>query len=293
MTNRASERPVSGHLGAGEEPGKKPRRRVLHGFLPISKVRRIQCGESGPMSGTRGHDQTAGTTHVRGPPMIVDELTTEVVDRPSGRRVLDPGGPAPDGRPTGPRAPARARTRRCAGVGAPGAHRAARRHRGALPLGPRRVGLGEHVLLGRGAGRHEELEGVLLRLARRRQLDHGRQVAGLPLGDGALGPHLRRELVEHPRAAGARRRRRGRRALRDGAPLVLAGRRAARGPGARGDAGRGADVPVQQPRRAARAVAHRRGVRADPGARARQHRGGSCSRSRSSASASSPRCCRR
>jgi len=32
--------------------------------------------------------------------MIVDELTTEVVDRPSGARDLDPGGPAPGGRPT-------------------------------------------------------------------------------------------------------------------------------------------------------------------------------------------------
>ena len=44
------------------------------------------------------------------------------------------------------------------------------------------------------------------------------------LADGALGAHLRRELVEHPRAAGARRRRRGRRALPRRATLVL-GRR--------------------------------------------------------------------
>ena len=35
----------------------------------------------------------------------------------------------------------------------------------------------------------------------------------VPLGDGALGAGLRRELVEHPRARGARRRRRGRRAV--------------------------------------------------------------------------------
>ena len=46
------------------------------------------------------------------------------------------------------------------------------------------------------------------------------------VGDGALGAALRRQLVEHPRAAGARGRRRRRRALRRGAPLVLArGRR--------------------------------------------------------------------
>ena len=42
-----------------------------------------------------------------------------------------------------------------------------------------------------------------------------------------LGADLRRELVEHPRAAGARRRRGGRRALRDGPALVLARGRAA------------------------------------------------------------------
>jgi 4-amino-4-deoxy-L-arabinose transferase-like glycosyltransferase len=36
--------------------------------------------------------------------MIVDELSTEVVDRPSSSRVLDPGGSAPDGRPSSGRA---------------------------------------------------------------------------------------------------------------------------------------------------------------------------------------------
>ena len=58
--------------------------------------------------------------------------------------------------PTGGRAAVAAtvaRTRDRSGVGAPGALRAPRGHRRALPLGPRRVGLGEHVLLGRGAGR--------------------------------------------------------------------------------------------------------------------------------------------
>ena len=91
------------------------------------------------------------------------------------------------------------------GVGAARALRAARRHRGALPVGARRVRLGELVLLGRGAGRDEELEGVLLRLDRRVELHHDRQDARVALADGDLGPHLRRELVVDPRPAGARR----------------------------------------------------------------------------------------
>ena len=50
----------------------------------------------------------------------------------------------------------------------------------------------------------EELEGVLLRLVRRGQLHHRRQAAGVAVGDGAVGADLRRQLVEHPGAAGAR-----------------------------------------------------------------------------------------
>ena len=65
------------------------------------------------------------------------------------------------------------------------------------------------------------------------------------------------------------------------------------GLGARGHTGRRADVPVQQPRRDARVVAHLRGVRARPRRSSTAAPGGSCSRSRSSGSASSPRCCRR
>ena len=77
--------------------------------------------------------------------------------------------------------------------------------------------------------------------------------------------------------AGADGRRRGRRALRDGAALVRPGRRPARRRGAGADAGRRADVPVQQPRRAARAAAGRGGVRHGPGARGRPAPGGWCS----------------
>ena len=61
-------------------------------------------------------------------------------------------------------------------------------HRRPLPLGPRRVGLGQQLLLGRRAGRDEELEGVLLRLVRRRELHHRRQAAGVAVGDGRCRP---------------------------------------------------------------------------------------------------------
>ena len=47
---------------------------------------------------------------------------------------------------------------------------------------------------------HQELEGVLLRLVRLVQLHHRRQAPGLAVGHGALGPRLRPQLVEHPRA---------------------------------------------------------------------------------------------
>ena len=87
---------------------------------------------------------------------------------------------------------------------------------GALPLGPRRVGLGELVLLGRGAGRHEELEGVLLRLDRRVELHHRRQDARVAVGDGDLGRassgstrgacSFRRRSKASPRSASCSRR---------------------------------------------------------------------------------------
>ena len=66
-----------------------------------------------------------------------------------------------------------------------------------------------------------------------------------------------------------------------------AGGRTARRRGARADAGRGADVPVQQPRRAARAAARRLApTRSTRAARGRLARAGSCSPRRSSASGS-------
>ena len=113
--------------------------------------------------------------------------------------------------------------------------------------------------------------------------------------DGHLGADLRPQLVEHPRAPGARGRRRGRAALRSpcgagsraGAAL-LGGAVLALTPG------RGADVPLQQPRRAAGAAAHRRRLRAPCAAlEAAQTCGWSLAGALRRASASSPRCCRR
>ena len=69
--------------------------------------------------------------------------------------------------------------------------------RGALPVGPRRLGLGQFLLLGRGAGGDQELEGLLLRLVGLLELHHGGQAAGVAVGHGTLGPDLRVQLLEH------------------------------------------------------------------------------------------------
>ena len=72
-------------------------------------------------------------------------------------------------------------------------------------LGPRRLGLGQRLLLGRRPGREHQLEGLLLRLVRRLQLHHCRQAAGLVVGDGAVSPNVRGQRLERPGAAGPRR----------------------------------------------------------------------------------------
>ena len=78
----------------------------------------------------------------------------------------------------------------------------------ALPVGARRVRLGQLLLLRRRAGRVGVVEGVLLRLLRRGQQHHRRQDAAVAVADGAVGEDLRPVVVEHPRAAGADGRRR-------------------------------------------------------------------------------------
>ena len=63
--------------------------------------------------------------------------------------------------------------------------------RGRLHLRSQLVGICQQLLRRGRPGRHEELEGVLLRLDRLLELHHRRQAAGLALGDGAVGPDLR------------------------------------------------------------------------------------------------------
>ena len=157
-------------------------------------------------------------------------------------------------------------------MGAPRAAVAARHHRGPVPLGPRRVGVGEQLLLRRGAGGHQKLEGLRVRVDRRRQLHHRGQVARIAVADGDLGGHLRRQLVEHPRAASTRRCRDRRHAVPHDPALVHTGGRADRRRGRGADACRGADVPVQQPRRVTRTPADAGRVRDDARARGRPYR---------------------
>ncbi len=113
-------------------------------------------------------------------------------------------------------------------VGAAGSAHPPRQYRRALPVGPRRQRLGQLLLLCRRAGRHQELEGHVLRLLRLVQLHHGGQAAGLPVADGDLGAHLRAQLVEHARAAGSGGRGHGGAGLPGGAALVQRAGRAAR-----------------------------------------------------------------
>ncbi len=144
-------------------------------------------------------------------------------------------------------------------------------------VGPRRIGLGERLLLGGRPGRHEELEGVLLRLVRLVELHHRRQAAGVAVGDGALGAPVRREL----RGASScpRRSRAWPRSASSTSPCAAGsgpGAALLAGAGARLDAGRRADVPLQQPRRPAGPAARRRRLRHRPRARAAAAPGGWC-----------------
>ena len=123
------------------------------------------------------------------------------------------------------------------------------RHRSAVPVAAGIPRLGQRVLRRRRAGRHAELEGAAVRLAGRRQRDHGGQAAGRDVGDGPVGPAVRVQLLEHAGAAGADGRCGGGAAVCRGAPYQWPGCGSAGGlrPGA--DARGGVDVPVQQPRR--------------------------------------------
>ncbi len=139
--------------------------------------------------------------------------------------------------------------------------RTARRDGGSLPLGTRLARLGQCLLRRGGASRDQELEGLLLRLFRRFELHNRRQATGRALGDGALGPYLRPQLVEPPRAPGRGRRRDRRIALRHREAVVRPVSRSHRRLRGGTHAGRGFDVPIRQPGRTARAAAHGRRIR--------------------------------
>ncbi len=164
-------------------------------------------------------------------------------------------GAAPPRRSTSPRSPRRS------DMGPTGIARSAGRHRGALHMGPGRVRVGQLVLLGSRAGGYEELGGILLRVVRCGQLHHRRQAPCLVVAHGAVGADLRCERVEHPGTRSAGRRGDGGRRLRRRAPVVHGWRRPHRRSDRRRHAGRRPHVPLQQPRRAARALVDGRGLR--------------------------------
>ena len=156
--------------------------------------------------------------------VVMTDLTP-APDAPVG--VLDPpvpldvppdtrcaGGTGPTDLASGPPAraggPLRAGQGKRRALGAPRPPRVARGDGRPLPVGPRRQRMGQLLLFGRGAGGHQELEGVLLRFLRLVQLHHRRQAARLLVADGDLGPDLRPELVERAGAAGPRGRGHGR-----------------------------------------------------------------------------------
>ena len=141
---------------------------------------------------------------------------------------------------------------------------------------------------------HEELEGVLLRLLRLGELHHRRQAARRALGDGALGPDLRRQLVEHPRA-----RRRSRAWPRSACSTRRSGGGSRPAPGC-SPARCWRLTPVaalmfrfNNPDALLVLLLVGRGLRRDARARSGADPLADAGRARWSGSASSPRCCRR
>ena len=166
---------------------------------------------------------------------------------------------------------ARSRSRPETAVGQPFRGRAAGRDRPALPVGPGEDGLGQQLLRHGRPGRHLELEGPVLRIARPGQRRHRGQTAVLAVGHGAVRPDLRLLQLEPARAERARRGRVRGAALPRRAAAFRARRRPARGRRARADAGCRAHVPLRQPRRLPRAAARRRRLLRRARARTRQH----------------------
>ena len=137
---------------------------------------------------------------------------------------------------------------------------AAGRHRRAVPLGPRLVGLGQHYYAAAAQAGTQDWKAWLFG-----SLDAGNAITvdkppAAMWVMGVVRQALRLQRVHHAAAAGADGRRRGRAAVPTVRRTSGPGRRPDRRAGAGADAGRDADVPLQQPRRAAGAAAGRRGV---------------------------------
>ena len=181
-------------------------------------------------------------------------------DQSGGHGHLHPADDHLQPRPDGRAGRRRHRTVRSAGRPRSRSRGAAHRHRSAVSLDAVGVGLGERLLRRGGAGGITELEGVPLRLTGREQRDHRRQTAGVPVADGPLGTDLRSQLLEHPGASGVARSGHGGGAVRVRPAHLRSRRRVDRRGRARADAGRGADVPVQQPGCPVDLPAHRRRI---------------------------------
>src|SRR5271165_2568538 len=136
-----------------------------------------------------------GITRVRSPsaqvkwllresePIECDHLYTAACGRRPPQTGWEPG-PAPATR-AGNRSP----------VGSPGVVRAAHADRHPLLVGSGQEWLGERFLCGCGPSRHQELEGVLLRLVRLLQLHHRGQDARLAVGYGDIRADFRFQPV--------------------------------------------------------------------------------------------------
>ena len=185
---------IRGSGGTAPPPG--PGARRLRPRARAHRARRSRCSTRSPRSVARGRARRARRRQPRRDDPALRPVPRLGLPRPPRRTATQPA--TTDGRPmsatttdaalggaarTGAAARLRLRSLIRGRAADPAWVRpallvAARGDGAALPGRPRRQRLGERVLLGRGPGRHEELEGVLLRLVRLVQLHHRRQAAG-------------------------------------------------------------------------------------------------------------------
>ncbi len=149
-------------------------------------------------------------------------------------------------------------------LGSPHAPRVVRGDIAAVHLGFVGIGMGQLVLFGRGPGRLDELEGVLLRFVRRGQQHHRRQAGHVTVAAGSCHPRFRSQLVEHLGTRGSHGGCDRRSVVRGGSSLVQPRGRPSRRAGDGIDAGGRTDVSLQQSRRAADSAHDDRGVYGPP-----------------------------